>query len=296
MSKGLKYAAIGLAGVVGLLVIWSFIEPHTLDEVEETAQIPDLPPDWEGKQIGLIADFQIGMWGGNPDTARRSVDKLIEAKPAAVLFAGDFVYHATPDPEPEIQKAVDIVTPLVEAGIPTYAVLGNHDYGLSDKSASPEVDLASTLETALDDAGIVVLENQAVEMQLPNSNEPLYLVGVNSRWANRDDVDEALSDVPDTSPRIALMHNPDSFAQFPANAAPLAVAGHTHGGQVRVPDTPQWSWLALVQDDTVHADGWAHDYGEPGNNLYVNVGIGMSIAPIRLFCPPELTIFTLEAS
>ena len=296
MSKGLKYAAIGLAGVVGLLVIWSFIEPHILDEVEETAQIPDLPPDWEGKQIGLIADFQIGMWGGNPDTARRSVDKLIEAKPAAVLFAGDFVYHATPDPEPEIQKAVDIVTPLVEAGIPTYAVLGNHDYGLSDKSASPEVDLASTLETALDDAGIVVLENQAVEMQLPGSNEPLYLVGVNSRWANRDDVDEALADVPDTSPRIAMMHNPDSFAQFPTNTAPLAVAGHTHGGQVRVPGTPQWSWLALVQDDTVHADGWAHNYGEPGNNLYVNVGIGMSIAPIRLFCPPELTIFTLEAS
>lgn len=296
MSKTLKYAAIGLAGVVGLLVIWSFIEPHTLDEVEETAQIPDLPPDWEGKKIGLIADFQIGMWGGNPDTARRSVDKLIEAKPAAVLFAGDFVYHATPNPEPQIKKAVDIVTPLVEAGIPTYAVLGNHDYGLSDKSASPEVDLASTLETALDDAGITILENQAVEMQLPGSNEPLYLVGVNSRWANRDDVDEALADVPDNSPRIVMMHNPDSFAQFPANTAPLAVAGHTHGGQVRVPGTPQWSWLALVQDDTVHADGWAHNYGESGNNLYVNVGIGMSIAPIRLFCPPELTLFTLEPS
>ena len=87
MSKALKYTAMGLAGVVGLLVVWSFIEPHILDVVEETAQIPDLPPDWKGKQIGLIADFQIGMWGGNSDTARRSVNKLIEAKPAAVLFA-----------------------------------------------------------------------------------------------------------------------------------------------------------------------------------------------------------------
>ena len=295
MSKGLKYAAMGLAGVVGLLVIWSFIEPHTLDEVEETAQISDLPPDWEGKKVGLIADFQIGMWGGNSDTARRSVDKLIEAKPAAVLFAGDFVYHAAPNPEPQIKKAIDIITPLVEAGIPTYAVLGNHDYGLSDKSASPETDLASSLETALDDAGIVVLENQAVEMQLPDSNEPLYLVGVNSRWANRDDVDEALADLPDNSPRIVMMHNPDSFTQFPADTAPLAVAGHTHGGQVRIPNTPHISWLRFVQGGEVHADGWAEDYGKAGNKLYVNVGIGMSIAPIRLFCPPELTIFTLEA-
>jgi predicted MPP superfamily phosphohydrolase len=45
----------------------------------------------------------------------------------------------------------------------------------------------------------------------------------------------------------------------------------------------------------VYADGWARGYGEPSNQLYVNVGIGMSFAPIRLFCPPELTFFTLEA-
>ena len=42
-------------------------------------------------------------------------------------------------------------------------------------------------------------------------------------------------------------------------------------------------------DDKVHADGWAENYGASGNKLYVNVGIGMSIAPIRLFCTPELT-------
>ena len=167
---------------------------------------------------------------------------------------------------------------------------------MSSKSASPNIELANRVETALNSAGIEVLNNEAVEMQLPGSNEPLYLVGVDSRWANRDDVDEALADVPDNSPRIAMMHNPDSFAKFPANSAPLALAGHTHGGQVRVPDTPQWSWLALVQNDKVHAHGWAHNYGASGNNLYVNVGIGMSIAPIRLFCPPEITFFTLEPS
>jgi hypothetical protein len=72
------------------------------------------------------------------------------------------------------------------------------------------------------------------------------------------------------------------------------VAGHTHGGQVRVPGFPQWSWLRFTQKDKVYADGWAKGYGEPGNNLYVNPGIGMSYAPIRLFCPPELTFFTLQ--
>lgn len=295
ISKRLKYALLGLGGAIAALAIWSLIEPHTLNVEEETATIPNLPQAWKGKKIGLVADFQVGMWGGNPDTVRRSIDRLIAVKPAAVLIGGDFIYHATPNPEPKIETAVNLVTPLVEAGIPTYAVLGNHDFGLSDKSRPPEVDLAQRLKTALTSAGIVVLDNEAVAMELPDSREPLYLVGVSSRWANRADVSKALSGLPgERSPRIALMHNPDLFAQFPENSAPLAVAGHTHGGQVRLPNTPEWSWLGLVQKDEVRADSWIEDYGEPGNNLYVNVGIGMSILPIRLFCPPELTFFTLQ--
>ena len=291
----LKYTALGIGGAIALLVGWSFIEPRLLNTETETAEIPNLPQSWSGKQIAQITDFQIGLWGDNPGTARRSVAEIIEAKPAAALISGDFIYHPGENIEPEIETAVDIVRPLVEAGIPTYAVLGNHDYGMSSKKAQPKTEIAAQLESALESAGIEVLENEAV--QLPSSdNEPLYLVGVGSLWAGRDNVDEALNDVPDGSPRIVMMHNPDTFEQFPQNSAPLSVAGHTHGGQVRIPGTPQWSWLRFTQKDKVYADGWAKGYGEPGNQLYVNPGIGMSIVPIRLFCPPELTFFTLEPS
>ncbi len=295
MVKKLKYAAAGLASAIALLAIWGFIEPRFLNTEKEVAEIPNLPASWEGKQIGQLSDFQIGMWAGNPGTARRSVEQMIEANPAAVLISGDFIYHAEPNPEEEIEVAVSIVRPLVEAGIPTYAVLGNHDYGMSSKKANPGEQLASSLETELEAAGVVVLENESVAMQLPESDEPLYLVAVDSLWSNDDNVDAALSDVPEGSPRVALMHNPDSFELFPANTAPLAVSGHTHGGQIRLPNSPQWSWLRFTQNDKVYADGWAKGYGKEGNNLYVNVGIGMSIIPIRVFCPPEMTLFTLES-
>lgn len=295
IAKKIKYAAIGVGSAVLLLGVWGLIEPRFLNTEEETATIPNLPAAWEGQQIIQLSDFQIGMWGGNPGTARRSVKQAIDANPAAVLISGDFIYHAEPNPAAEIEEAVSIVKPLVEAGIPTYAVLGNHDYGMSSKKAEPGTQLASSLESELEAAGIFVLENESVAMQLTESNEPLYLAAVDSLWSNDDDVNAALAGIPEASPRVALMHNPDSFELFPEGTAPLALSGHTHGGQIRLPNSPQWSWLRFTQGDEVYADGWAKGYGKPGNNLYVNVGIGMSIIPVRIFCPPEITVFTLES-
>ncbi len=294
IDQKLKYTTMGILSAIALLIIWSFIEPYVLNTETETAKIPNLPSSWQGKQIAQITDFQIGLWGDNRATARRSIAKIVEARPAVALISGDFLYHPGKNIESEIETAVDIVRPLVEAGIPTYAVLGNHDYGMSGKKAQPRIKEAERLETALESAGIEVLENEAVKLQLSDSNESLYLVGVGSLWANRDNVDKALSNIPNRSPRIIMMHNPDTFEQFPSGSAPLAVAGHTHGGQVRVPGLPQWSWLRFTQKDKVYADGWAIGFGEPTNRLYVNPGIGMSVAPIRLFCPPELTFFTLQ--
>lgn len=74
MPKVVKYSAVGLAGVIALLAVWGFIEPRNLNPETETATIPGLPFDWEGKHIGQISDLQIGMWAGNPGTAHRSID------------------------------------------------------------------------------------------------------------------------------------------------------------------------------------------------------------------------------
>lgn len=93
IAQKLKYTAMGLAGVAAILVGWSFIEPHTFHTENETAVIPNLPKSWQGKQIAQLSDFQIGIWGDNSDTARRTVEELIKAKPAAVLISGDFIYR-----------------------------------------------------------------------------------------------------------------------------------------------------------------------------------------------------------
>ena len=65
---------------------------------------------------------------------------------------------------------------------------------------------------------------------------------------------------------------------------------------IRLPFTPEWSWITFRLEDEVHADGWIDGYGAPGNRLYVNRGIGFSVLPIRINCPPEITMFTLSGA
>jgi predicted MPP superfamily phosphohydrolase len=86
--------------------------------------------------------------------------------------------------------------------------------------------------------------------------------------------------------RIALFHSPVFFEEA-AGSCELALSGHTHGGQVRLPPLgPLW----LPPMCGRYVEGW---YDLNGSRMYVSRGIGTSILPIRFMCRPELAIITL---
>lgn len=298
--RAFKYGGYGILTALLLLLIWGFlVEPRLIDTEEHAALVPDLPSAWVGQRIAVVADYQVGMWGANTGTMRRITERLVEERPAAVLLAGDFVYKPANDSNEEIETVLEIVRPLSAAGIPTFAVLGNHDYSLDLRDDPKNDQLARRLREALESAGVRVLDNEAVRLartaDAGAAPETLYLVGLGSEWADEARPDVALQGVPAGAPRIVFMHNPNSFLKIPAGAAPLAVAAHTHGGQIRIPGTPSWSWLSIVTEGEPHADGWItdEDFGEPGNRLYVNRGVGFSDLPVRINCRPELTYLRL---
>ena len=293
---GMKRFLFTLLALVGLFLVWGVAEPYFIDEQSYEVQLPNLPAALEGEQVAVIADLQVGMWLANTWTVQRVVARLVEEKPAAVLIAGDFVYHVDSS-SPVIAEAVSLLAPLVGAGIPTYAVLGNHDYAMPTSEAPKNTALAGAVQSALEDAGITVLQNEAAPLPTQTTGSPpLYIVGVGAHVAAEDRPEAALAGVPADAPRIVLMHHPESFKAFPADTAPLAVAGHTHGGQFRLPFTPSWTWMSYTREDEVHADGFIQNYGAAGNRLYINRGIGFSVVPLRLNAPPELTLFTLKAN
>ena len=301
MGIGITLLIIFLFFVIMLLFYGIAIEPHRFEVRRERAEIPHLPPAWEGKHIAVIGDFQLGMWLDNASTIRRIVHWLLREKPDIVLVLGDYIYHSARHPEKVMQDAVQLMSPLIEAGIPTYSVLGNHDFAMSAREDPVQEDVAQTVRDGLHRLGITILHNSSILLD-PASNqsvdqdtldEGLYLIGLGADYPQKDRPEVALDGVPPSAPRIFIMHNPQSFKALPANSAPLAVAGHTHGGQICLPFLPNWSYLTPVLD-LPDADGWIEGYGKPGNHLFINRGVGFSAIPIRINCPPEVTWFTLH--
>lgn len=282
MSRLLKTLSAVLLILLALMMLWGLIEPRfILDEKQEEASIPGLPAQWQGQKIAVLADFQIGMWLANDGMVERTLARVSEERPAALLIAGDFLYSPTDEktkPEAseeikeealeikgQIDRTVALLGSVLNAGIPVYAVLGNHDYLKEEPQSVGAPQVADALADALRAAGVAVLRNEATTMK--RGGGALYLGGIDSKYAGRARPDEVVAAIPYGAPRIMLMHNPDTFEHLPPSTAPLAIAGHTYGGQIRVPGLPAWSWMALQSQDEITVDGWIEGFGARGNRL-----------------------------
>jgi len=172
------------------------------------------------------------------------------------------------------------------APLGTYAILGNHDWWH---------DITGVRE-ALAGVQIPVLENNAV--LLGEAGQRFWLAGIGdqlahwlgrSRFRGVDDLPGTLAQVRTDDPVLLLVHEPDIFPRVPDRVA-LTLAGHTHGGQVRLPLV----WPAFVPSQF----GARYAYGhvvESGRHLVVSGGLGTSTIPARLGVPPEVLRIDLGA-
>ncbi|MFI7584233.1 metallophosphoesterase [Kocuria sp. M1N1S27] len=292
-SRGRSFLK-GLVAVVvalGLLVtVYGVaVEPRfVLDEERIQARIPGLGPDWDGAEVMVFSDLQVGMWWDNTGMIERVVERTVAAEPDAVLLPGDFLYQSETSIEEKVEDVTRLLEPLTEADIPVYAIMGNHDYA---------VGAVDELTTAFEERGIEVLANEATSVPAPGAGPGpgLFMVGVGPSSVGEAAPSAALDDVPDAAPRLVMMHNPTTFTELPAGAAPMSVAGHTHCGQIALPLLSRWSYLGLTEEEELVADGFAPEsYGAEGNDMFVTCGIGFSLLPVRINAPPQLLTIELQ--
>jgi predicted MPP superfamily phosphohydrolase len=248
------------------------VEPAAVQVTHHDLPVAGLPASLAGTRLACITDVHLHR--GVSRAARVTLEHLAGERPEIVVLVGD-ICNRRSDLKHLTSWARD-----ARGTLATFATLGNWEH-------EAEIDRA-TAEAAYERAGVQLLYNSVGRVTV--RGETLAVVGLDDPVAGTPDPAAALASVRPGDRTIWIVHGPgyvDSLPEAPTPRPAAVLAGHTHGGQVRLPFwtpyTPRGSGRFVA--------GWYRDTFAP---LYVTRGIGTVFLPARLFCPPELPVFTLR--
>jgi hypothetical protein len=271
------------AGVAALAVDTTLIAPNFPRIVRQELVLRRWPEPLERFTIALLSDFHYDPYF-SVHPLRSSISMVNELHPDLIVLTGDFVTEPLHANKASKAKAADAAEPCaqllrqMQAPYGQWAVLGNHDV----------VTDPSRVINSLRAAGIQILGNQSAPIETNGAR--FWLAGVDDVMEKRSDLDKALLNVPANEPVVLLAHEPDFadyVARFPVD---LQLSGHSHGGQVRIPFVRPL-WLPPLAKKYI----WGL-FKIGGLTLYTNPGLGTVGLPVRMNCPPEITLLTLRRS
>jgi predicted MPP superfamily phosphohydrolase len=154
-----------------------------------------------------------------------------------------------------------------------FGILGNHD--------------VAEIAFALDEIGIRMLINEAVEIQ--RGNQSIWLAGIDDPFDYKcDDLPGTLQTVPANAFKILLAHTPELYESASELDVNLYLSGHTHAGQIRFP------LVGSIRNNVDCPSAYAYGHWQYRQmHGYTSAGVGCSSLPIRFNCPPELTMIRL---
>jgi len=276
-------AAGGIAAGL-LLAYMTLVATRWLRVTRLRLGLPALPDAWRGLRIALLTDFHAGGQRVSLDMLVRAKQIALDFDPDLVVLGGDF-YDAG-----RRVASVDLFTAW-PAGLPVVAVTGNHDF-----RGGP-----AGLPRLLDElraAGVCILRNQSVSLNL--RGETAWIAGVEDPHSRRDDVAAALAQVPgDETALLLVAHSPSSILDLPPGAARLMVAGHTHGGQIRLLPSGRLPFIRLIrrlkglrpQPPLPYVRG---QHWHAGALIVISDGLGQSTIGARFRTRPELILLELD--
>ncbi|MBQ7541160.1 MAG: metallophosphoesterase [Clostridia bacterium] len=272
------YWFIGAAAVLAALVYYLHFENTSLKTTRYSVSFDSLPQGFDGLTVAQISDYH------NTQSAalnRRLREAVRSAKPDVIALTGDLIDRRRTDTDTAIRLARD----LCETA-PVYYVCGNHDTVSAERDA---------LLVRLTEAGVHVLINEKTALQ--NGADGICIAGIDDparapEWEiGSEVVRRELSQLSLDARQftILLSHRPEAFAVYAQQGVQLVLAGHAHGGQIRLPFVgglfapvqgmfPKFTCGVFRQDRTT---------------MVVSRGVGNSGFPFRVHNRPELVVVTL---
>lgn len=270
----LKQSAAGLTIISFSNPIGNVSGEQEFEVVYKTVKLPRLPGELRGLRVVMISDIHSGPYMSKSDIDPY-VARINALKPDIILLPGDFVQSRND----EVEAVCESFRKL-RARYGVYGSTGNHDY----------FDDADFISAELAHAGVRMLRNEHAVLDI--KGKQLALIGL-------DDIrkgypfgtlfPEAVEGLDARIPNIVLCHKPYYFEEASEYGVGLMVSGHTHGGQIV---------LARIFGTAITPAALISGYVEglhrlDATQLYVTRGIGTVGLPVRINCPPEITLLTL---
>lgn len=244
-------------------------QARSIEVVHNRVHLPSLPREFDGMKIMQLTDLHLDI----DNEIRKSIESALkDLSYDLCVITGDFrsktldAYHLA------IEETIALRQHLKG---PIYATLGNHDF----------IEMVPLLEKE----GIQFLINEGIHLRRCAST--LYLAGIDDpNYYQTHDIPKASKGLSPGECGILLSHSPETFAEAAAAGFSLLLAGHTHGGQICLP-----GGIPIINNSggcsREKITGRWHYHGLQG---YTSKGTGCCGIPIRLNCPPEITIHTLH--
>ena len=257
-----------LVGLVLLLAVYmTLVEPYWMRVTKQALPIRSLEKPIRAL---FLSDLQLHGQAGYRE--RWILSQLGKQRVDLILTTGD-LFEA-----PEgMQSAIEFLEQLAEHA-PTFAILGNWEHW-------SHADLEK-YRGELEERSIPLLRNQ--NHVFSNHGQPIYILGVDDPGQNLHNLPLAMKGVSPASVKILLAHAPVIFPLAETNQIDLVLAGHTHGGQVRIPFIDP---LFLPPGCGPYFYGI---YKKNESRMLVTSGVGTSILPIRFWCRPEIVFLDLK--
>jgi predicted MPP superfamily phosphohydrolase len=268
----LRTAQVALFGAPAAAIGYGvFVQRFQLTLREQNIAVPELPRDLDGLRLVQLTDIHL-----SPFLSERELERAVamanETRAHIALVTGDLI-TAAGDP---LEACLNQLARLqADAGV--FGCMGNHEIYTGTES------YVAARGTRL---GMQFLRRAAVVLRF--GNRALNLAGVDYQRSNRPYLAGAEQLIQPGAFNLLLSHNPDVFPVAARQGYQLTVAGHTHGGQVRVEILRQD--LNIARFFTPYVDGL---YRNGSSTIFVSRGIGTIGLPVRLGSPPEVALLRL---
>jgi hypothetical protein len=267
----------------GTLSYGVYCENKTLEISRLTLEYTGLHHELSGLKIVQLTDFHAGPLISF-ETIAEVVSKANALSPDLIVLTGDYVNH-----NPEYAHGCVGLLDELKAPAGVFGVYGNHDHYTG--MATMKEAFSKTHVTVLSDSRCGAKGLEGV-LNIIGAEDPVSGWAVDARFLNITGI-SGLVDAGQFN--LLLSHRPGLFKISKDWKVGLTLSGHTHGGQVILPGI-RGKGFSLAGLFVTYTHGLYASDKDPEVRMYVSRGIGTIVAPVRLFCPPEIVEITLVAA